>query len=272
VILFDGTIYKMWYSGWDGTTVQIGYALSGDGVTWERQPTPVLTLGAQGSWDDESLTVSSVLYVNGVYHMWYSGQHNRRFWAIGYATSSDGIHWTKHPQNPVLTPGQTNEWDDWAVAGANVSYENGTFKMWYTGIYHEQLDAFNWRNEFGYATSSDGVRWTKYAGNPVIRAFPTEFGISFPRVIRDGNLYKAWYGQLRIGASGGEIGYAVSSDGINWTRLGIPVLTPGQTVWGARSVGMGDIIKDNTTGTWRMWYFGYGGSSNTWSIGLATTR
>jgi hypothetical protein len=43
-VLFDGTTYKMWYAGGNASwTGQIGYATSPDGITWTKNPNPVIT-------------------------------------------------------------------------------------------------------------------------------------------------------------------------------------------------------------------------------------
>ena len=64
----------------------------------------------------------------------------------------------------------------------------------------------------GYATSPDGLSWSKYVGNPVLGAgLPgswDQFGVDCPRVIIDGSLYKMWYDGR--GQEGGGIGYAYS--------------------------------------------------------------
>jgi hypothetical protein len=59
--------YWMWYSGWRGevkpqTSIAIGLATSTDGVRWQRSAqNPVLTPGAQGSWNDLSVLAPEVL-------------------------------------------------------------------------------------------------------------------------------------------------------------------------------------------------------------------
>src|SRR3989344_6498233 len=62
---------------------------------------PVLSLGPN-SWDNQTVFQPSVLYLNNQYYMWYSGYNGSRF-QIGYATSTDGISWTKNQSNPVLS-------------------------------------------------------------------------------------------------------------------------------------------------------------------------
>ena len=66
---------------------------------FERQP---------GAWADEILE-QAVVYANGQYYLWYSGWRGElrpdTAVSIGLATSPDGTHWTRHAQNPVITPG-----------------------------------------------------------------------------------------------------------------------------------------------------------------------
>jgi hypothetical protein len=61
----------------------------------------VLSVGAAGSWDADKVGRPSVLLEGGVYKMWYDGQRNGAR-HVGYATSTDGVTFTKHPSNPVV--------------------------------------------------------------------------------------------------------------------------------------------------------------------------
>src|SRR3989304_5150226 len=52
-VLKVGGLYKMWYTGSDGTHYQVGYAEAPDGISWSPHAgNPVLPLGDAGSWDD----------------------------------------------------------------------------------------------------------------------------------------------------------------------------------------------------------------------------
>ena len=52
-VIKDGAVYKMWYSGHNGSNYQIGYATSNDGFIWEKHPgNPVLTAGSSGRFDE----------------------------------------------------------------------------------------------------------------------------------------------------------------------------------------------------------------------------
>ena len=146
-VLFDGTEYQMWYSGFDGSNYRIGYATSTDGVTWEKYShNPVLDLGESGTWDDYLAYSPTVLFDGTKYHMWYTGDDSsvRR---IGYATSINGIVWEKQSDNPVLDLGTSGTWDDYFVCGPTVISDGMKYQMWYSGH-----DGLNYR--IGYATST----------------------------------------------------------------------------------------------------------------------
>ena len=54
-VLFDGSVYHMWFAGYDGAFIGggFGHATSLDGVEWTLDPNnPVLTPGDPGRWDE----------------------------------------------------------------------------------------------------------------------------------------------------------------------------------------------------------------------------
>lgn len=159
-VIFDGTTYKMWYCGYDATVdasgtdgqANIGYAESSDGITWVKSlQNPVMTVSA-GEWDAIYVQDPHVLY-DGMYHMWYGGNEVDGYGQqVGYATSIDGIQWTKSPTNPVLTKGGAGEWDRNTASFPSVIVENGLFQMWYTGKDIEPIpNDLNYYWEVGYA-------------------------------------------------------------------------------------------------------------------------
>ena len=158
--------FKMWYTGWDGSKLpdgtwinyQIGYATAKNETTWTKHPlNPVLSPGPSGSWDDARVFYGAVVYDSTahLYYMFYTGDNkdttgdnkDTGITKIGFATSSDGISWTKFSKNPVLSPGGTGSWDAKTLAGGGVVMVRDTFRLWYTGV-----DA-NGVTRFGYATS-----------------------------------------------------------------------------------------------------------------------
>jgi len=60
-----------------------------------------------------------------LFRMWYSGGEQYEPDAIGYATSPDGLHWTKAPSNPVFGPGAEKVFDQARVTGCQVLQRGG---------------------------------------------------------------------------------------------------------------------------------------------------
>ena len=173
-----GSTYIMWYSGTseDGGKPALFVATSSDGVTWARANAgaPVLQ-GTPGAFDGDGVFGPDVVYDPAdpvtPYRMWYSGRSGV-FGAIGYATSLDGITWAKYPSFgpqplPVLAHGPAGSADSFSAADPTVLKDGSTWKMWYTGDDSS-------KKRVAYATSSDGIIWSK--GGKVIA--PEDPGVS----------------------------------------------------------------------------------------------
>lgn len=273
-MLFDSATYHMWYTGLDvNWKSHLGYATSSDAVTWTKYVSnPVLDAGAQGTWDQSGPGSPSIVFDSTTHHMWYDATDNSNNIRIGYATSPDRVTWTKYGANPVLDIGSPGEWDDEGVFNPMVIFDSTTYHMWYGG-----WDSLNVR--IGYATSPDGITWTKYGGNPILdlgsSASWDDAAISQPYVIFDGTTYHMWYGggdSINVGtpfSNGGSTGYATSPDGINWAKFANnPVLTVGTSgSWDAYSASIPDVIYDGST--YHMWYSGLNDNLFPWRIGYA---
>ena len=132
-LLFDGSTYHMWYTGFDiNFNIRLGYATSPNATTWTRHAAnPVLSAGDSGTWDQNGPGSPTVIFDGTSYHMWYDGGSDGN--RIGYAASPDRITWTKHSGNPVLNIGSPEKWDDEGVFNPMVIFDNTTFHMWYAG-------------------------------------------------------------------------------------------------------------------------------------------
>ncbi len=209
-VVFDGTSFKMWYLGINSSFSRLvtGYATSPDGINWTKYANnPVLVEGPSGSWDQALAIVGSVLFDGSSYKMWYSGAASFGAARIGYATSSDGINWTKLATNPIMGAGPSGSWDDVTANSPNVVFDGTSYHMWYRG-----RDGAT--NRIGYATSPDGLDWTKHADNPVLDIGPSgtweSNNLGQPRAIFDGTNYKMWYFGVNA-QSQARIGYATST-------------------------------------------------------------
>ncbi|MCW8803295.1 MAG: T9SS type A sorting domain-containing protein [Ignavibacteriaceae bacterium] len=145
--------YKMWYSGLAGSTdtISIGYAVSTDGITWQRDTVnnPILSPGSAGQWDDFNIFAPRVIILDNVYYMYY-GAARESFgqYRVGLATSTDGLDWDKYSNNPVLKPSQSG-WDNGEVETGCVVQMGDTLYMWYDG---SNSGTYHW--QIGLATSS----------------------------------------------------------------------------------------------------------------------
>lgn len=263
VIWHDGQ-FKMWYEGNEG----IGYATSPDGIVWTKHAgNPVLMPGSAGAWDAAQIDSPSVIAVDGVYHMWYSGVDAQDDNRIGHATSPDGLVWTKDPANPVIDTNDPYAWDAFEAIHPFVLYDDGAFKMYYNG--HDGLE-----QRILLATSDDGSAWTRYTSGWMLE--PGAMGqwddceLGPMTVLRAADGYHMWY----TGWNDQDefaIGYATSPNGLWWTKdtEHNPVLTRGAAgEWDDLLVFEPCIIQVDTVLT--MWYSGWNGSLV--ATGLATAN
>ena len=255
-VVHDGTQYHLWYSGVGAQTgaYQGGYATSTDGSVWTKHPdNPVLTGGPVGAWDEGGVDPHTVILEDGVYRMWYTAGTAFVLLETGYAESTDGVHWTKHPDNPVFPQGESGEWDGLFINVPSIFYDGSTYHMWYSGC----TGLYPLACAIGYASSPDGIAWTKHPDNPVLtNGAPGEWdstGAVFgSQVLYDGaGTFTMWYGWVSENPSvdGTAIGLATSTDGVSWTRYaGNPVLTSGPD----EELESPAVVFDGQT--YHMWY------------------
>lgn len=181
--------------------------------------------------------------------------------------------WKKYDGNPVFTKGQ-NTWDDGYILGHSVIKSGNSFRMWYAGGHSLESPG----GAIGYATSTDGIHWTRYYDNPVFEGKPgawDEAGVGVPIVIQDGNTLRMWYLAGGAGPDGGKFGYATSQDGIHWARHLSPVFESVPGTWYRDALLPGAVIKEK--GIFKMWFSGSIGSlaqstpTTENSIGYATS-
>jgi predicted GH43/DUF377 family glycosyl hydrolase len=151
------------------------------------------------AWEGSEIGKASVIYDEGKFKMWYTAGNV----AIGYATSNDGMNWTKYDGNPILQD----------FSSPTVVKVQGTYYMYYG--YDDQ----NSVPRIGLSTSTDGILWTSYSGNPLPMKplWPSS-------ILHINDQWMLWYATAIVTPSFRQvIAYANSSDGKAWNEVSNPV-------------------------------------------------
>ena len=270
-VSYNGTYYNMWYST-TSTQLAIGFASSRDGVHWTKYGSPVLTAGPKRSWDQGGVEAPTVVWNGTLFLMYFVGSNGIVASDIGVAFSKDMIHWREYAQNPVLTRGPAGSYDSFFVTYPDVIYDPPTYKMWYTARAGAGLVNGTYYT-IAYATSLDGLHWTKYPGNPVVTPDTSSrygfyTGAKYPNVLKLGGAYL----MLLLFTDGADtISYATSFDGIRWNSTGTPLITNTNNTLDWDNVPFYPSAIVNGT-TLLLWYSGRTGTgfSPPPSIGLAS--
>jgi len=190
-LLKRGDTYHLWYA-----TGQIRYATSRDGKVWKpMSDQPVLK--PELPWEKRHVMCPHVIWDAPTrrFRMWYSGGEGYEPDAIGYATSPDGIAWTKHPQNPVFRPDRSQDWEKDRVTACQVVVQEGWHYMFYIGFRDVNTA------QIGLARSKDGITgWQRHPANPIIRARKGDWdgdACYKPFAVLDGNRWMLWYNGRR---------------------------------------------------------------------------
>ena len=239
-------------------------------VEWNKyEGNPVLEPGSARAWDSHGAGLISVIFDEGIYKGWYVGYDEFENGLIGFASSPDGITWTKDEEYPIFPTGEEGSWDEAGIDFVDILRVDGIYKMWYIAEGNEHY-------RIGYASSEDGRNWEKYAGNPILNLGPNgtwdDSELLHPSVVYDGESYHMWYNGYGQGQQ--RTGYAESSDGITWVKYtGNPVLSLGsEGEWDDSQLGLMSVMHHS--GMFHMWYSaGHGPREDDWiyRIGYATS-
>lgn len=175
VVLRIGDHFRMYYTGLDPVTTRtvICAAISDDGYVWTHEETgntvPGLVLqGNDDTWD-ENLESCYALVHNDTVYLYYSGYRDigdptKGFpAALGLATSTDGLSFTRVGSDPILEPLE-NGYDTHAIYSPVVVTDDDGWTMVYCG--HAYSGPHTGVRLLG-ASSRDGISWTRHP-NPVL--------------------------------------------------------------------------------------------------------
>ncbi|MCQ2482505.1 MAG: hypothetical protein MJ153_03360 [Clostridia bacterium] len=161
---------------------------------------------------------NGLVYFKGKYHAFFQHYPYATHWGQmhwGHAVSDDLIHWDE--MNIALYPDQAYENDGGCFSGSAIVKDDRLY-LFYTSVSHE----FGQTQSLAY--SDDGITFTKYEGNPIIKHSPLGDNKEFrdPKVIHysGDNLYPY---RMVVGAGIDGIGKILlfkSSDLFDWEYCG----------------------------------------------------
>jgi len=235
---------------------------------------PVLQQSNNHKWDNQFIDPGGMVYDNGIFHMFFNGING--FPApvgVGYATSSDGYHWSRQTNEPVLRAEALN---DLNFRGSNLFVTSALVEpsgIWVLYFYTLSGSTFIGPGEIGRATApSPTGPWTIDADpvlNPGSNGTWDDIQVSAPNVIKTENGYFMYYDAL--GKNGTSmIGMATSADGIHWEKYNNPatndssfaesdpVLTISKNGWDSKRVIDPNVVK--TSDGFEMIYLATSGS------------
>ena len=187
---------------------------------------PLLAGTGGDTWDRKVRERGWILREGGTWHLWYTGYNDARSDSkfLGYATSPDGLAWTRWPGNPLTTKG-------W-VEDMTVVKHGATYYMFAEG-----------RDDIAHLlTSTDRVHW-KEQGDLDIRQVngqPISAGPrGTPAVWIEGDTWWLFYEREDL-----AVFAATSKDLKTWTNVtDEPVLARGPEAYDRYAVAMDQVIK-----------------------------
>ena len=217
-----GSIALVYFSGRDAagrSSIGVGeLELSGPAPRMTINPSPVLTSGALGAFDDSGVTSSCLVRSGNRTYLYYTGWTRGVtvpfYLYVGLAISEDGEHFSRASPAPIL---ERNAVDPYLTASPWVLIENGVWRMWYVSAAKWTLEAGRPKHYYHirYAESADGVEWRRAGTVCIDFATANEHAFGRPCVLKDGEGYRMWYS---FRGERYRIGYAESDDGIVWRR------------------------------------------------------
>lgn len=262
VIIDDEGTYRMYVSYRSEKSIAV--STSKDGVNWSELKV-VLENNEENDWEAE-VNRCSVIYKDGKYYMWYTGQKNNKS-NIGIAVSKDGYEFTRITERPILVP--EYDYEKESVMNPYVLYDESenVYKMWYAAGETYEPDVI------AYATSKDGINWEKYKDNPIVKK-GDENDLDSCKVggcevykIKENNYIMFYIGYTDIKTA--RILFATSEDGINWKKYNKEaVISSSKFGFDSEATYKPTAIYDQEKGKWMLWYNGR--LVNREYIGMAT--
>jgi predicted GH43/DUF377 family glycosyl hydrolase len=270
-IIHESDLYRMYYTCidfFDEPRVMLCQATSTDGYKWvnvavDNRIEGLMLRGREGEWD-ENLEGAYVIHYNEEYLLYYSGYRDKGGnpakgfpAALALATSSDGVHFERYADDPILerTPG----WYDNDAVYSEVVFEyEGRLAMIYVGHCYTKCD-YAISTSLVAATSPDGRVWTRREA-PVLLRDPEipwmSEGVAEPSLVTEADgsytlFFTGLQGERRVlGMARGETPFGP------WEINPDPILEPMPNSHDAGGVLAPHVLIED--GIARMWYLAQG--------------
>jgi predicted GH43/DUF377 family glycosyl hydrolase len=213
---------------------------------------PVLGLGKPGTHDEDGAIASHAMIVGDEMRLYYGGVsrggHVSYQMSVGLARSLDGgLTFERVFEGPVV---DRTRFEPYMTMAPNIIVEDGRWTMWYgSGTGWVEIDGkFEPTYQIKLAYSDDGLAWrqTNHACIPTLD--PLEANTR-PAVRRTADGYEMWFSyrnsrDYRDGAGSYRIGYAISKDGVDWTRQPDPPgLQPTGSGWNSQTMSYPSVVE-----------------------------
>ncbi len=186
---FVGTYHAYPEPGYEAGPAVIGLCFSDDLRSWDVRP-PVLEPNPSYGWEAGGLYKSWLLESEGTYYLFYNAKNRTSDpWIeqTGFATSSDLIHWTRHPANPVLKVGSGGAFDDRFASDPVVLKHESAWLMFYFGLCSDghARDSVAFSDDLIYWRKSEEILIDVGPAGSIDYRYAHKPGI----IGKDGNLY-----------------------------------------------------------------------------------
>jgi hypothetical protein len=195
---------------------------------------PLIDLGVPGAFDDSGAVPSCHLMKDDSEYLYYVGF--QRTVKVPYMIFP-GLCIRKHGEREYVRYSESPLMDRlsgsaFSLAAPFVMFDAGRYRMWlWIGKRWVNISGKPYMQAWiGYAESADAVRWEIVKEDCIVPDTPHEFSVGRPWVVKEDGKYKMYYSVRHVERMY-RLGYAESSDGINWERndkaLGLDVSASG---------------------------------------------
>jgi hypothetical protein len=236
VVYFRGE-YHLYYSGIHPSghvpMMEIGHAVSADGIHWKKDPAPVIrSSGKPAEWNGFLVGEPGAVVYKDRIHVYFTAMGARpsgtppQLQSIGLAISKDGR--TFEPPRVALSQtslyGPEKGFPGYSTPAALVDGE--TVHLFYDVVHFDKNARPEWRQvALQHAVSRDGGLTFREVGGPLVRRDDNDWStageVRAPAALIDGNQVKVWFG--------GHVGHAKLGDmirrGFRGREFGIGLMT-----------------------------------------------